>query len=257
MLKEVKKYATVNTLFLGCFIGLLLTVPFQVDVSASVQTKQDSIQVIDSSVDLEIIETLETNQVSAFKVDTDTIDVDKLEGISISGYGLEVKEVEVETQAERKLRIELEETRKLMAEQDRNVYDGVGVCNSANFTYMYYTAVTAKSSPQYKLLNGENAYTDPETGCRMVDGRYCIAVGSGYCSTIGTKIDILMENGTIIQCIMGDAKADCHTDAETHTYQAVDGSVVEMIVDKAYFKGTSHYPEGLKGRIQKVLVLPN
>lgn len=100
--------------------------------------------------------------------------------------------------------------------------------------YMPYTAITNTASAQYKLLNGENAYTDSQTGARMVNGRYAIAVGSGYTSEIGDKIDVYLSNGVIIHCILGDVKADCHTDS-TNTYNTYNGNVVEFIVDYAVF----------------------
>lgn len=134
------------------------------------------------------------------------------------------------------------------------VPDGEGVCNSANKTYMGYTAVTSRTSPQWKLLRGSSAYTDATTGLRMVDGRYCIAVGTFYCSTIGTKINLIMENGATVECILGDVKSDRHTDP-THRYQAQDGSVVEMIVDRAVFHSTSQYPSELSGRISRIEIV--
>lgn len=134
------------------------------------------------------------------------------------------------------------------------VPDGEGVCNSANFTYMAYTAVTSRNSGQYKLLYGDSAYTDTVTGLRMVDGRYCIAVGTFYASKIGTKINLVMENGGVVECILGDVKSDEHTDP-THRYQKYDGSVAEMIVDYNYFKSTSQYPSDLRGRISRIEIV--
>ena len=122
---------------------------------------------------------------------------------------------------------------------------------SYNITYMAYQAVTATGSSQYRLLYGENAYTDESTGIRMVDGRYCVAVGTGWASVIGTKIDVVMDNGSVFKCILGDVKADIHTDP-TNKYQAMDGSVLEMIVDRNY---ALHYPDGLSGTIAKIVVI--
>ena len=47
--------------------------------------------------------------------------------------------------------------------------------NNSFKAYMSYTAITNTSSPQYKLQ--QQAYTG-NYGIRMVDDRYCIAVGS-------------------------------------------------------------------------------
>lgn len=149
--------------------------------------------------------------------------------------------------------------RALCDAADYNVPDGVGVCNSRQRTYMGYTAVTSRTSAQYKLLNGPSAWTDEATGFRMVDDRYCIAVGSGYSKKIGTKIDLVMSDGSIIKCITGDAKKDDDTDS-THRYQRWDGSVAEFIVDWRYFnrrteKNAVNTALGNFSRIAKVVVI--
>lgn len=94
-------------------------------------------------------------------------------------------------------------------------------------TYMSYRAITSKSSRQYKLQNSL-AYTD-DNGLRMVNGRYCVALGSYYTTTIGQWVDIELENGEVIHGILADGKADKHTD-ETNRI-CFDGSVVEFVVD--------------------------
>ena len=76
---------------------------------------------------------------------------------------------------------------------------------------MPYTAISCIESPQYKLQ--QIAYTGTY-GIRMYDGRYCIAVGTAITSDVGVYIDIILENGTVIPCIVGDIKADIHTSAE-------------------------------------------
>lgn len=125
-------------------------------------------------------------------------------------------------------------------------------------SWMSYTAVTDGASPQYKLLRGSSAYTG-EYGIRMVDGRYCVAVGSHYASTIGTKIDIVLESGTILPCILGDQKADKDTDS-LNRYHTNDGSYVEVIVDNneinslAKQMGNFDYVKKFNGRISEIRV---
>ena len=82
-------------------------------------------------------------------------------------------------------------------------------------SYTSYRALTRKSSLQYKLQQ-EYAYTG-DYGIRMVNGRFCIAVGTGVCKNIGQYIDVILENGTLIPCIMADEKADIHTKADRIT----------------------------------------
>ena len=96
-------------------------------------------------------------------------------------------------------------------------------------TYAYYTAVTVRSSPQYRLLNSSECYTDPETGIRMVDGCYCVALGSYYGSTIGTKYRVTFSTGTSINVILCDQKANCHTDANNQ-YALVHKDIMEFYV---------------------------
>lgn len=93
--------------------------------------------------------------------------------------------------------------------------------------YMSYKCISSKNSKQYKL----QAQAVPKNyGIRMVEDRYCIAVGSYYTTKIGTKLDLIMKNGSIIKCILADCKANAHTD--TKNMQTVhDGSIVEFIVD--------------------------
>ena len=125
-------------------------------------------------------------------------------------------------------------------------------CDSNRKLYMAYTAVTDTASAQYDLLYN-NAYTTPE-GLRAVGDRYCIALGSYYTTTIGQKVDLLLEDGSVVHCILGDCKADCHTNT-THQYNWGTGNVAEFIVDDSVFSwqcdgsGTVNWVDGLDGRI--------
>lgn len=157
------------------------------------------------------------------------------------------------------------EEQTLCEEAPFNVPNEEDGCKSWNFTYMGYRSVTSKSSPQYKLLYGDTCYTDPSSGIRMVGDRYCIAVGTYYAPSIGTKLDLVMKNGSIIKCIVGDFKSDAHTDSTNryHTggmdrgiYYPGDGSVAEFIVDKAVFQNTDQYPKEASGSILKVVEIP-
>ena len=79
-----------------------------------------------------------------------------------------------------------------------------------NKTWMDYRTIKDPTTYQYKLKN--MAYTGTY-GVRMLYDRYLVAVGTGVCGKAGTYIDIVLENGTVIPCIIGDIKADIHTDA--------------------------------------------
>lgn len=107
-------------------------------------------------------------------------------------------------------------------------------------TYAFYTAVTATSSPQYKLLNSDECYTDEETGIRMVDGYYCIALGSFYGTKIGTKYRITLEGDKVLNCILCDQKANVHTD-ENHQYAVQNKDIMEFYIEKSFL------PRGISG----------
>lgn len=135
-------------------------------------------------------------------------------------------------------------------------------CHSEVKTYMGYQAVTLVASSQYQLLNSSYAFTD-EHGLRMYDdgtgARYCVAVGSYYTTTIGQKFDLVMEDGHYVPCILGDAKADVHTNW-SNQYGTANGDVVEFIIDNnVYYQvcdmsGTVNWVEGLSGKVQSIIL---
>ena len=100
-------------------------------------------------------------------------------------------------------------------------------------TWANYQAVTDTSSPQYKLLNSDECYTDEETGIRMVDDCYCVALGSYYGSKIGQKYLIKLSSGNEFKAILCDQKSDRHTDKK-HQYAKKNKDIIEFYIDKAY-----------------------
>lgn len=100
-------------------------------------------------------------------------------------------------------------------------------------SYEDYRMITATGSRQYKLQHSL-AYTG-DCGIRMVNGRYCVAVGSYYTTKIGTYLDIVLKNGEVIKAILGDQKADKDTDSTNRMHP--DGSAVEFLVDKYSLSG--------------------
>lgn len=100
--------------------------------------------------------------------------------------------------------------------------------NNGFKSFMPYTTITDKTSQQYKLQY-QYAYTG-DYGIREVDGRYCIAVGTAFDVSVGTYVDLILENGTVLQCIIGDYKDDEDTDY-TNIITKDNGCVSEFIVD--------------------------
>ena len=98
-------------------------------------------------------------------------------------------------------------------------------------SYMDYRCITSTGSKQYKLqsLYGETG----KYGIRTVNGRYCIAVGSHFTTSIGQYLDLILENGTVIPCVLGDQKADADTDAN-NIVTMHNGCVSEFVVNTDY-----------------------
>jgi hypothetical protein len=93
-------------------------------------------------------------------------------------------------------------------------------------SYMDYRTITDPSSDQWRLQ--QKAVTDPVTGIRTVNGRYCVAVGSAISMTKGAYIDVTLQNGVRIPCVLADCKRDCDT---IDTFVGADGGIVEFVVD--------------------------
>lgn len=107
-------------------------------------------------------------------------------------------------------------------------YKDYAVPKTSGFkSYMPYTAITSKSSPQYKLQC--KAYTG-NYGIRMVDGHYCVAIGTGFNADVGTYFDLILANGTVIPCIVADIKADKHTDSRNMVTK-ISGCLSEFITN--------------------------
>ena len=95
-------------------------------------------------------------------------------------------------------------------------------------SYMSYRAITSKSSKQYKLQKSY-AYTG-NSGIRMIYNRYCIALGTYFNAPVGTYVDLVLENGTIIPCIVSEIKANKDTD-KNNIVTVHNGCVSEFLVD--------------------------
>lgn len=95
-------------------------------------------------------------------------------------------------------------------------------------SYEPYDLITAQS---VQLCLQQEAVTDVN-GFRLLDGRYLGAVGTFCNAPCDTYIDLILENGTLIPCIVGDIKSNAHTD-ETNTYTLATMCACEFIVDES------------------------
>ena len=101
--------------------------------------------------------------------------------------------------------------------------------NNSFKSYMDASCITNISTPQYQL---KSSYALADNGIYTINGRYCVAVGSYYTTQIGTLVDLIMENGSIVPCILADCKSDKDTDNTNR--QNSNGSIVEFVVSTRY-----------------------
>ncbi len=105
-------------------------------------------------------------------------------------------------------------------------YDQYEIAPYSGFkSYMTYTLFGTKTN-QYKL---QTICTTDSDGFRRVDDKYyVIALGTRFKCSIGQRVDLILENGEVIQCVLGDVKMDCHTD-DSNTFSR-NGCMSEFIV---------------------------
>lgn len=129
--------------------------------------------------------------------------------------------------------------------------------NNSFKSYMDCSYITNTSSKQYAF---KSEYLCSACGIMLVDGRYVIALGSYYTTNIGNRVDLVMENGAIVECIIGDVKANKDTDS-TNRQHSIDNSVVEFIVSTDFLSNKvrtmgdcSYADERLIGEIKEIRV---
>ena len=136
--------------------------------------------------------------------------------------------------------------------EQMNVPDG----DTAFKSYMSYRAITNKNSQQYKLQ--KKCWTDGN-GLRRYKTYYVVALGSYYADNIGDVFKITTEDGNSFECVVGDFKADQHTD-DKNQYTPMQGRkcVVEFVVDMQILDRTAKrmgdisYIEGFSGNIESI-----
>ena len=242
------------TMFVGVLLGLVFVISIELQWGSNVtvihaQSDEGVEPIISTVVDLTENETELVDEeevivplVSNSLIEENLVEIEtQINGVN-GGVTIETTPIINDKPVDDEILVAMGQTDKPVEVLDSNlVPNDIEGCKSWNFTYMAYTKVTNKSSAQYQFLyNDDLCYSDPLTGIRMSQGRYCIAVGSFYATQIGQKLDLVLTNGEVIKCILGDCKSDNHTDP-THRFHAVDGSVAEFVVDYDYFSSTSQW----------------
>lgn len=104
--------------------------------------------------------------------------------------------------------------------------------DSTRMSYMDYRTITCEGTPQWELQNDGWTTTDTNTGIRMRGGRYMIALGQTFGLT-GTRVNVYLQNGALIPCVLGDSKEWCDTIDGAGVIGA-DSGTVEFIVEEEY-----------------------
>lgn len=129
-------------------------------------------------------------------------------------------------------------------------------------TYMDYRCITDKTSAQYMLQI--EAHTD-DMGLRKYEDHYIVAMGTYYSDNVGDTFKITLDNDTSFNVIIGDIKADCHTDSKNmyspvydNNGNLISANVIEFIVDTKKLDrsvkklGTIEAYDDFKGNIVKI-----
>ena len=169
--------------------------------------------------------------------------------IPIAGFSKELMNM-------KEYELTVEENEQVIVKQSIGTEKDVPPNNSFK-SYMDADTITSRNTDQYKLK--AKYIIDEQTGIWTVDERYCIAVGSYYTQSVGTYIDIVMENGSTLHCILGECKRNRDTD---HTNrQNNNGSVVEFIVNTSSMPSIvrkmgncSYACEEMKGEIKSIII---
>lgn len=125
-------------------------------------------------------------------------------------------------------------------------------------SYMDYRAITNHESAQWIL---QKKCTTDKHGLRRYGDDYVIAVGSYYSKHIGERITVTLDTGESFTAVVGDLKADKHTDSSNRYTLIGDGrkNVIEFVVDskcldrKAKLMGDISYIEGFDGNVTKIV----
>jgi hypothetical protein len=88
------------------------------------------------------------------------------------------------------------------------------------FSWMDYRQITARNSQRWQLQ--QQAATD-DSGLRVVDGHYVVAMGTHYADYVGKRLRITIDTGVEFNVIIGDIKGN-------HEFHHPNGCMLEFVV---------------------------
>ena len=233
---NIDKYNKVTVLFIYFSIIYLLSAPMILDLTMPKTEVQHELIVIEKEKPamtiskVEYIPNLKKEEpVSQPVVEQTLQNQNLLVEPSLNNPPSETINEPVQQQEVDEIKTEQIETQQFEAQQiiNDNYVDILLPPTTGFKSYMSYTAITKKSSPQYILQQG--CITDP-LGLRKINDRYVIAVGTAVGGHIGTYVDLILENGVVIPCVIGDYKAAIHTDATNLV--GGNGCASEFLIEK-------------------------
>ena len=158
-------------------------------------------------------------------------------GMTVNEQTSTIKRLEEENTSLNTTVSQLEEENKKLKEENAKLKKNTKLQEKTQVTvkaskkdfksYMPYTAITNRSSKQWRLQ--QSATTD-EDGIRCLDGKPMVAVGTGWGLSVGDRAIITCDNGNSFEVVIGDIKADRHTNAGNKTTSA-NNCRCEFIVD--------------------------
>jgi len=158
--------------------------------------------------------------------------------ITVNEQTSTIKRLEEENTSLNTIVSQLEEENRKLKEENTKLQaktQSTTQVNKKDFkSYMPYTAITNKSSTQWQLQ--QYATTD-ENGFRCIDGKPMVAVGTGWGVSVGDSAVITCDNGNSFEVVIGDAKANIHTDSENKTTLS-NNCRCEFIVDSRQLNPT-------------------
>ncbi len=120
------------------------------------------------------------------------------------------------------------------------------------------------NSAQYKFFKN-NGWVDSQGFVRcsaekdlgIEDDYYMVAMGSYYGTTLGTKYKITLDTGKVFYAILGEFKANIHTNS-TNQYSVNNNDIVEFVIDENLLNpivkssGSANVYPPLNGRVAKI-----